>query len=206
MTVGNDRGAIETALVVLAVLLLGGCSTTTTVDLPYDTSVVASQPAVAATNSVKILSVSDSREHDSYWLGAIRGGFGNPLKTLNTEVPVKDVVENAFTAALKARGLLASTGGDYGLEVVVNQFDCNQFLRREAHVRLHVSMVVFASGQQIYAKDIRVDKVTGSMITLDAGIFADVEDLRKVANQALQEAVDKVLDDPQFIKSLMAGA
>ena len=205
MTVGKDRGAIETALVVLAVLLLGGC-TTTTVDLPYDTSVVASQPAVAATNSVKILSVSDSRKHDPYWLGAIRGGFGNPLKTLNTEVPVKDVVENAFTSALKARGLLASTGGDYGLEVVVNQFDCNQFLRREAHVRLHVSMVVFASGQQIYAKDIRVDKVTGSMITLDAGIFADVEDLRKVANQALQEAVDKVLDDPQFIKSLMASA
>ncbi len=92
------------------------------------------------------------------------------------------------------------------MQVVISQFDCNQYARREAHVRLHVSLVEFASGQQIYAKDIRVDKVTGSMITLDAGIFADVEDLRKVANQALQEAVDKVLDDPQFIKSLMAGA
>ena len=205
MTVGKDRGAIETALVVLAVLFLGGCSTTT-VDLPYDTSVVASQPAVAATNSVKILSVSDGRKHGSHWLGAIRGGFGNALKTLKTEVPVKDVVENTFTTALKARGLLASTGGDYGMEVVVNRFDCNQLSRREAHVRLHVSMVEFASGQQIYAKDIRVDKITGSLFTLDAGIFADVEDLRKVANQALQEAVDQVLDDPQLIESLMAGA
>ncbi len=66
--------------------------------------------------------------------------------------------------------------------------------------------MVFASGQQIYAKDIRVDKVAGGSNILEVGIFADVEDLRKVANQALQEAVDKVLDDPQFIESLMAGA
>ena len=138
-------------------------------------------------------------------LGAIRGGFGNPLKTLTTDVPVKDVVENTFTAALNARGLLASTGGVYGMQVVINQFDCNQYVRREAHVRLHISMVELASGQQIYAKDIRVDKVAGSIVTLDAGIFAAVEDLRKLANQALQEAVDQALDDPQFNETLMAG-
>ena len=47
--------------------------------------------------------------------------------------------------------------------MVVNQFDCNQVARREAHVRLHVSMVKLASDQQIYAKDVRVDKVTGSI-------------------------------------------
>ena len=208
MTVGKDRGAIETALVVLAVLFLGGCGTTT-VNLPYDTSAVASQPSVAASNSVKWVSVSDGRKHASHWLGSIRGGFGNPLKTLNTEVPVKDVVGNAFTTALKARGLLATIGGGYGMEVVVNQFDSNQMVRREAHIRLHVSMVEFASGQQIYAKDIRVNKVTGgmgSLFTFDTGIFAAVEALREVANQVLQEAVDQVLDDPRFIESLMAGA
>lgn len=203
MTVGIYRGSFRLTLVVLAVLILGGCSTNT-VQLTYDTSAVASQPAVA-TNSVRILSVSDVRKHAPHWLGAIRGGFGNPLKTLNTAVPVKDVVENAFTTALKARGLLTSTAGDYGMQVVVNQFDCNQFVRREAHVRLHVSMVEIASGQQIYAKDIRVDKVTGSLITFDAGIFAAVEDLRRVANQALQEAVDQALDDPQLNEILMTG-
>jgi uncharacterized lipoprotein YajG len=191
-------------LAVLAILGLGGCSTNT-VDLAYDTATVVSQPAIAA-NSVKILSVSDGRKHGSHWLGSIRGLFGNPLKTLNTQVPVKDVVENAFTSALKARGLLAPTGGDFGMTVVINQFDCNQYRRREAHVRLHVSIVEFASGQQIYDKDIRIDKVTGNLITFDAGIFADVEDLRKVANQALQEAIDEALDDPQLNETLMAGA
>jgi len=188
----------------LAILGLGGCSTNT-VDLAYDTATVVSQPAIAA-NSVKILSVSDGRKHGSHWLGSIRGLFGNPLKTLNTQVPVKDVVENAFTSALKARGLLAPTSGDFGMTVVINQFDCNQYRRREAHVRLHVSIVEFASGQQIYDKDIRIDKVTGNLITFDAGIFADVEDLRKVANQALQEAIDEALDDPQLKENLIVGA
>ena len=201
MTVGKHRGSIGVAL---AVLVLGGCSTNT-VDISYDTTAVARQPAVAA-NSVKILSVSDGRKHGSHWLGAIRGPFGSPLKTLNTPVPVKDVVENAFTTALKARGLLASTGGDYGMEVVINQFDSNQLVRREAHVRLHVSMVEFASGQQIYVADVRINKVSGSLITFDASVFADVEDLRKVANQALQEAIDQALDDPRLTETLMAGA
>ena len=201
MKVGKHRGSIGVAL---AVLVLSGCSTNT-VDLSYDSSTLASPPAVA-TNSVKILSVSDGRKHGSHWLGAIRGPFGSPLKTLHTPVPVKDVVENAFTMALKARGLLASTGGSYGMEVVINQFDSNQLVRREAHVRLHVSMVEFASGQQIYVADIRIDKVSGSLITFDASFFADVEDLRKVANQALQEAIDQALDDPQLTETLMAGA
>jgi uncharacterized lipoprotein YajG len=204
MTVGKHRGSLGAALAVLTVLGLGGCSTNT-VDLSYDTTAAASQPAVAA-NSVKILSVSDGRKHGPHWLGAIRGPFGSPLKTLNTAVPVKDVVENAFTTALKARGLLASTGGAYGMEVVINQLDSNQLVRREAHVRLHVSMVEFASGQQIYVADIRIDKVSGSLITFDASVFADVEDLRKVANQALQEAIDQALDDPQLKETLMAGA
>jgi uncharacterized lipoprotein YajG len=204
MTVGKHRGSLGAALAVLTVLGLGGCNTNT-VDLSYDTTAAASQPAVAA-NSVKILSVSDGRKHGPHWLGAIRGPFGSPLKTLNTAVPVKDVVENAFTTALKARGLLASTGGAYGMEVVINQLDSNQLVRREAHVRLHVSMVEFASGQQIYVADIRIDKVSGSLITFDASVFADVEDLRKVANQALQEAIDQALDDPQLKETLMAGA
>lgn len=203
MTVGNHRDSIRPLLTALVVLFLSGCSTNA-VQLTYDTSAVASQPAAAA-SSVEIMSVGDNRKHDPYWLGAIRGGFGNPLKTLTTDVPVKDVVENTFTAALNARGLLASTGGVYGMQVVINQFDCNQVVRREAHVRLHISMVDLASGQQIYAKDFRVDKVVGSIGALDTAIFAAVEDLRKLANQALQEAVDQALDDPQFNETLMAG-
>ncbi len=205
MKLPNDLCGIRTILVMLALLFMGGCSTTT-VDLPYSNTANHSQTSSAAISSVKILSVVDRRKHDPHWLGAIRGGFGNPLKTLTTDVPVSTVVERAFTSALDSRGLLATTAGTYGLEVIVDQFDCNQYARREAHVRFTVSLVAFASGQQTYAKNVKVDKVTGSRITLDAGIFADVEDLRVLANEALQEAVDDALDDPQFIRSIGPSA
>ena len=204
MKFSTDLCGIRAILVTLALLFMGGCSSTT-VDLPYSNTAAQSQTAAAASNSVKILSVVDRRKHDPHWLGAIRGGFGNPLKTLTTDMPVSTVVERAFTSALDSRGLLAPTVGDYGLQVIVNQFDCNQYARREAHVRFAVSLVESASGQQVYAKDVKVDKVTGSRLTLDAGVFADVEDLRMVANQALQEAIDDVLNDPQFAESIGLG-
>lgn len=204
MAAKPHRGSLGSVLAILSVLILGACSTNT-VDLPYDATAVAARPAVAA-NSIKILSVSDGRKHGPHWLGAIRGPFGSPLKTLNTPVPVEDVVESAFTKALEARGLLAQGRGDYGLEVVINQFDCNQLVRREAHVRLHVSVVNFATGEQVYMQDVRINKVSGSLLTLDASYFAEVEDLRRVANQALQEAVDQSLDSPQLSNSLVAGA
>ena len=49
---------------------------------------------------------ADDRGTDANWLGAIRGGYGNPLKKLYTDRPVSEVVEQAFFDALKARKLL----------------------------------------------------------------------------------------------------
>jgi hypothetical protein len=40
------------------------------------------------------------------------------------------------------------------------------------------------------------------MFALDAGIFGSVEDLRKVALQALNEVIDQALNDPGFIDTL----
>ena len=56
MTVGNHSDSIRSALTILVVLILGGCSNNT-VQIIYDTSAVASQPAVVA-NSIRILSES----------------------------------------------------------------------------------------------------------------------------------------------------
>lgn len=46
----------------------------------------------------------DSMGIDATWLGAIRGGYGNPLKNLESNVPVSQLVQDAFSSALKARG------------------------------------------------------------------------------------------------------
>jgi len=47
----------------------------------------------------------DQRDVPANWLGAIRGGFGNPLKYLESDRPVAEIVKIAFIDGLQARGI-----------------------------------------------------------------------------------------------------
>ncbi len=178
-------------------LLPVGC-TTTTVGVTYDAAAVVPVGETTAA-TVALGEVVDQRGHGATWLGAIRGGFGNPLKTLETAKPVREVVRDAFRDGLVARNLLGQEGeAPLTLQVAVIRYDSNQVGRREAHADFDVWLMDSATNSAIHQARSRADKVEGSMVTLDAGIFASTEDLRKVANDVLQEAVDGALDDPRF--------
>ncbi len=180
----------------LATLLLGACSSTQ-VTLPY----VAPASVARAGATVEIGSVDDRRENSPNRLGAIRGGYGNPLKYLDTAVPVKDMVRDAFIDGLKARAAYADVS-PFIMSIVINRLDCSQYVRREAHANFHVRLVSKASGAEVYQKTTSVDLEDGSAFALDAGIFGSVEDLRVVLNRALQQAIDQALDDPGLLAVL----
>lgn len=179
----------------VACVLLAACSTNP-VNLTYNPGNASSIPTGKA--AIEQVSVTDKRGVDSKWLGAIRGGMGNPLKTLETTVPVSEEIKTAFTEGLRARSLLAPDG-PYRLDVVVNKFDCSQLVRREAHAVFDVMLVNKASRQVAYIRPVSVTKVSGELVTMDVGIMAKVEDLLKVANDALQEAIDQALNDPGLL-------
>ena len=105
------------------------CSTTAAslTYVPPGGIVAASAPRVAS------VTVTDMRdEHDPHYIGAIRGGYGNPLKTLTSTQPVKDEVTAGFTAALQARGLYGQGGPDT-IAVTLKQLSANWYERREGH-------------------------------------------------------------------------
>src|SRR5258706_4520167 len=90
--------------------LAAGC--TTLVPLRY----TADSAAPAVTPATPLISVGpflDSRgpRADADWLGAIRGGYGNRLKTLRTQQPMSQVVQAAYADGLRARGVFAEAGG-----------------------------------------------------------------------------------------------
>ena len=87
-------------------LFLGGCSTHV-VSMKYEPTgqIVANPPGQG---SVTVGSFTDERGEDSNWLGVVKGGHGNPLKTLRTEKPVKETVEAAFADALRVRNMLGT--------------------------------------------------------------------------------------------------
>ncbi|WP_338662712.1 hypothetical protein VQH23_21495 [Pararoseomonas sp. SCSIO 73927] len=180
-----------------ALLLLGACATQA--GIPYSP---ASPPAVVA-GARPIISVGevvdarkDGRE-DANWVGTIRGGYGNPLKRLETPVPVRDAVAQAFREALAARGLAAPATGAYELRVRIVQFDASQYVRREATAEFQLTLYNRATGAQVWSETGRSHVVDGSLLAI-TGVFADIEDLRQTALRAMTQAIDDALNRPSL--------
>ena len=189
--------------VMLTGLLVAGCSTTE-VSLSYNRDQTI-QRAGTAQPVVEVAHVDDQRKVDVRWLGAVRGGFGNPLKNLEADRPVSELVKTAFESGLSARGLRAEPGkARVALELIIRKLDCSQYVRREAHVELDLLLMNLADRRTLFTAPVSVTKVSGGNI-FDVGIFASVEDLRAVMNGALQEAVDKALDNPSLLARLKDG-
>lgn len=188
-------------LILLLALLLGACSTTT-VALSYDTPPPPAQ--VAPDPVISRVDATDARnEPDPRWIGAIRGGFGNPLKNVQADAPVAQVVAQGFRQALAARGLLAAQGrGRYDLDVTVVRLDCDQYHRREGNADFRVVLTDRRSGRVIYRDEASSHLVNGSIVTFDVGIFADPLDLRAIALQAMDQAIDGILGKPEFLAAL----
>jgi len=149
--------------------------------------------------SITLGAVVDEREHEIYTLGSIRGGFGNPLKTLVTETPVAEVFGVALRDGLAARNLLSDAGA-YRMEVRMVRFDCNQLYPREAHAEIAVRLVDAQSGAELFQNVYTSGEARGGGPS--GGIFAPIEPLRAITNLVMQQVIDRALDDPAFRAAL----
>lgn len=194
-----DMQTILRLVAALAVATLAACGTTRA-----DISYVPTTSMTKATSSpVSVGSFVDARgEQQKNWAGAIRGGFGNPLKVLELDRPVAEVVRTAFADALLARGVgpIASGSGTQ-LSGVVRKFECDQYVRREATIEVELT-VLGADGQSKFTRVYRGNNVEGSLVTLNAGVFGSVEELRAVLEKTLRETVDKALEDTALRSAL----
>ncbi|WP_170296008.1 hypothetical protein [Azospirillum brasilense] len=204
-TASTTEGEIGMRMAALCALmaasLLGACSTH---QVPMTYSPAAVQRPPLAKPNVEVLTVTDARKYTGKHLGAIRGGYGNALKTIEASGPVKDVVHKAFEDALNARGLLASTnGGSYGLDITVEKLDCSQLVRKEAHARFRVAVLDKSTGQPVYSKVVQDDR-EGAGNPFITGVFGSVEELSKLTNDSMQAAIDQALDNPAFLTVVRA--
>jgi hypothetical protein len=111
--------------------------------MPYAPTVSVQPTAEAARLLVavddRVVNERRAGREDPTWIGTIRGGYGNPLKRLNSDA--------AFADGLVARGLRLPAGNSaspYRLAVTIHEFDANQYVRRShrrfqrgAHRRRH---------------------------------------------------------------------
>jgi len=189
-------------LVVLAVCTLSACAANTVSGLSYTAAPVAT--AQAGPGTVAGVDSTDQRKEDPNRLATVMGGFGNPLKTLDTPKPVKDVVADAFVSGLQSRGLMGSGGkAPLRIALVVHKFDADMMVGRTARIDVSMSVVDHA-GRTIYE-----DRATDSESETKAfqtGIFADINDLKKLCEIVLARTVNHMLDKPEFLAAVKAAA
>ncbi len=185
-------------MLLLLPLLLVGCSESG----PLAYAPPAQAGAAIGRPEVAIGQVIDRRDDQGNEIGVIRGGFGNPLKTVNSNQPVPKTVADAFAAALQARGLAAAGAASYRLDVVVRQLYADKYHRAEAHADFLVTLIDARNGRKVYSDEAKADALTGSIVTFDTGIFASGDDLRRLVQQVMNQAIDQALDKPGFAAAL----
>lgn len=153
---------------------------------------------------VAIGDFSDERSKGPSDLGVVRGGYGNVLKRLYSEQPVAELVARAFSDGLAARGMLAPADGEarYRLSGRVLKLDCNQYFRREAHSDVEL-LLSTPDGRELLRKRFTAERSQG---TAGVGVFASLDSLRALAQEALQETIDTALEDDQLRAALSGSA
>lgn len=187
----------------LLAALLAGCGVSEQFTLPYAPSAVA-RATPAARPLVTVGAVTDDRrdgQGNTARFGTIRGGYGNPLFRLSANAPVDGVVTAALRDALASRGYLAGEGGPYELRARVVRFSASKLMRSEATVELEGSLVNRATGAVAWTGR-GLSNVVESGNILAAGIAADPGELRDVTRRAMSEAVDRLLDSPDFVAAV----
>ena len=186
--------------VLVLAALLGGCGNTIS-SLRYEPITIAQRANIPAITNV---AATDQRKEAPRRLATIMGGFGNPLKTLDTAKPVKDEVVDAFTQGLRVRGFLAEAGtAKLHIELTIRKFDADMIIGRTARIDLTMSLVDQAG--LVMFRDSAVD-TQSDMKFFETGIMADIGDLRILSETLLSRTVDRMLDNPAFRAAASAGA
>lgn len=115
----EPEATLRFVLTTVSLIMLAGCGTRQ-VGLAYSPPAPSAIPAGGRDPVVGVGTVVDDRHNGLHWFGAIRDGYGNPIKIQETEEPVKDVAAHAFSDALAARGMLAPADNLVGSMLAVD--------------------------------------------------------------------------------------
>jgi hypothetical protein len=170
-------------------LLLANCSSTE-VSLDYQPGLSQATPGPRKLSAGRF---SDMRREGSYYLGTVRTPIGSPMERVNTRIPVEQVVRNAFAHGMSSRSMLSGRGAPYVLTGEILTLHCDQVIRPAAYAKIRVNVVRVSSGQVVFSRIYSGERENSAYLP---GSGSPVPMLRELASRALQDVVDRALDDP----------
>lgn len=193
----NKRHFLGAAL--LALLGLPACTTTTQVSLDY-----ASQPGHVRPGRPDFTTRAfvDRRGMNAMELGIVRTQLGTPVEHVQTRVPVSDVVTNAFGYGLQTRGMLTSRAGSaFVISGEVLDLYCQLLVHPYGYARVRVTVMDANTGQILHSQVYTGERQSRFYVP---GTGSPVPLLRDLTSGALQDVVDKALDDENMRARLPA--
>lgn len=169
-------------------LLLANCSSTA-VSLDYQPNLSQGAPGPRKMSAGRF---ADMRGEGSYYIGTVRTPIGTPLERVNTKIPVDQVVRNAFAHGMTSRGMLAGRGAPYVLTGEILTLHTDQVIRPAAYAKIRVNVVRVSSGQVVFSRIYSGERENSAYLP---GSGSPVPMLRELVSRALQDVVDRALDD-----------
>lgn len=169
-------------------VLLTGCGSTA-VSLDYQPTLGQNLPGP---RKLSVGRFADMRQEGAYYLGEVRTPIGTPLERINSRVPVDEVVRNAFSHGLNARGMLAGHGAPYVITGEILDLRGDQVVRPAGYARVRVNVVRTTTGQIIFSRIYTGERESSAY---RPGSGSPVPVIRELVSRALQDVVDRALDD-----------
>ena len=174
----------------LGLICLNSCTSTSVVSLDYLSSTGHVLPGAAEFATQPFV---DRRGVGPLELGTVRTQIGTPGENLQTKVPVAEVVTNAFGYGLQVRGMLASrSAARFIITGEVLDMQCKLIVHPYGYAKVRVNVVESGSGRIVHSAIYEGERQSSAYMP---GTGTPVPMLRDLASGALQDAVDRALDD-----------
>jgi hypothetical protein len=179
-------------LLLIPLWMLSSCSSSSTISLSY-------HPRPSPTQGAPVFSQGDfldKRNCDPLYLGTIRTQIGTPFEHLNTRFPVSKIVSNAFGHALASRGMLSPVQNAKFIFVGdILDLNTKLLVTPYAYTRIRVNLIQAGTGQILASRTYSAEK-QGSPYLPGSG--SPVPILNNLCSAALQDVIDRAVDDPFF--------
>ncbi len=182
-----------------AILDISACTNSSVVSLDY----VPGQ-MVRGTPDFSVGKFKDKRGVQPQTLGHVRLPVGPAVDTVQTRLPVSDIVRNAFGYGLDARGMVAPDGKSrFIIQGDIQDLRSQLLVHPYGYARIRVNVLDAATKSVIFTKVYEGERQSGAY---RPGSGSPIPTLRELTSRALQEAVDRALDDPVMRQRVGTGS